>query len=134
MCCAHDRGGIDVEFLVDVGDFAGSAEAVHANEAACGADVALPAEFDRGFDRDTRTAAAKNRLLVGGGLLLEEQAARHGDDRRRDVLLLKNVPCLDRKMQFRTGAQDRELALAVSLLKNVAAPCRLVLVAGFAAK
>jgi hypothetical protein len=99
---AHHRLGIDVEFLVDVCDLAGGAEAVHADETAFEPDIALPAEFDCRFHRDTGTARAENRL--GGVLMLEEQTARHGDHRRRDALLLENVPSLDREMQFRPRA------------------------------
>ena len=51
---AHHRLGGDVELLVDVSDLAGGAEVVHADEAAFEADIALPAEFDRRFDRDGR--------------------------------------------------------------------------------
>src|ERR1700678_2026022 len=132
---ANHRLGVDVELLVDIGDLAGGAEAVHADKAAFEADIAFPAEFDRRFHRDARTARAENRLLVSGVLMLKEQAARHGDDRRRDALLLENFPRLDREMQFRAGAQDGELALAaLGLLKNIAAPGRLVLVAGLAAE
>src|ERR1700676_5179076 len=111
MCGSHDRLGVDVELLVDVGDLAGGAKAVHADEAAFETDVAFPAKFDGRFHSDARTGRAKYRLLVGGVLLLEEQAARHRDDRRRDALFLENVTRLDRKMQFRSGAQDSELAL-----------------------
>jgi hypothetical protein len=39
----HDRVGVDVEFLINVGDLAGGTEAVHANEAAFEAYIALPA-------------------------------------------------------------------------------------------
>jgi hypothetical protein len=47
---AHHRLGVDVEFLVDVGDLARSAEAVHADEATFETDIALPAKFDRRFN------------------------------------------------------------------------------------
>ncbi len=41
MCGSHHRLGVDVELLVDVGDLSGGAEAVHADEAAFEADIAL---------------------------------------------------------------------------------------------
>src|SRR5450432_1658496 len=132
---AHHRLGVDVELLVDVGDLAGGAKAVHADEAAFEADVAFPAKFDRRFHRDPRAGRAKDRLLVGGVLLLEQQAARHGDDRRWNALLLENVPRLDREMQFRAGAQNGELALAApGFQQDITALGRLVLVAGSAAE
>ena len=81
MCGSHHRLGVNVELLVDVGDLAGGAKAVHADEAAFEADVAFPAKFDRRFHRDARTGRAKYRLLVGGVLLLEQQAASSGSSR-----------------------------------------------------
>jgi hypothetical protein len=100
VCGANHRLGIDVELLVDIGDLAGGAEAVHADEAASEADIAFPAKFDRRFHRDARTGRPEDRLLVGGVLLLEEQASRHGNHRCRDALFLKNFPRLDREIQF----------------------------------
>jgi hypothetical protein len=38
---AYYRLGVDVEFLVDIGDLAGGAKTVHADEPAFEADVAL---------------------------------------------------------------------------------------------
>src|ERR1700722_13605976 len=132
MCGSHHCLRVDVELLVDVGDLSRSAEGVHADEAAFEADVAFPAKFDGRFHRDPRASRTKDRLLVGGVLLLEEQAARHGDNCGWNTFLLEKVPRFDREMQFRAGAQNGELALpALGLLKNVAAPSRLVLVAGF---
>ena len=64
MCGSHHRLSVDVELLVDVGDLAGGAKAVHADEAAFEADVAFPAKFDRRFHRDPRAGRAKDRLLV----------------------------------------------------------------------
>ena len=91
---AYYRLGVDVEFLVDIGDLAGGAEAVHADEATFEADIAFPAKFDRRFHRDARTGRAENHLLVSGVLMLKEQAARDGDYRRRDASLLENFPRL----------------------------------------
>jgi hypothetical protein len=59
----HHRLDVDVEFLIHVGDLAGCAEVVHADEAAFEADVALPVEFDRCLNRDTRTLVPSTAFL-----------------------------------------------------------------------
>jgi hypothetical protein len=60
---AYHRLGVDVELLVDVGDLAGGAEAVHADEAAFETDIAFPAEFDRCFYRERARLVPRTDFL-----------------------------------------------------------------------
>jgi hypothetical protein len=71
------RVGADVEFLVDVGDLAGGAEAGHADEAAADADVTLPAGFDGRFYCDARAGRAEYRFLKAGVLFLARSSTTY---------------------------------------------------------
>ena len=75
---AHHRLGVDVELLVDVGDLAGGAEAVHADEAAFEADVAVPARLNRRFYRDVERliSSAEAFLYAASAIILIRRIGR----------------------------------------------------------
>lgn len=124
----------DIELRVNVIDFAGCSEFMHADEYAVQAEIAVPGIPHGCFDGDPGSAAAQHRLLVGGILLLEQQPARHRNNGRANTLVLQHRAGFDRQIQFRAGGKDRQLPLAAfSFLENVGSPCRAVLVGRAAA-
>src|SRR6185436_17489237 len=80
----NGRSG-NAEMLVEFRGGRGGAEALHADEHAIGADIALPAEAAGGFDRDAQ-AVAQHFAAVALGLLVEQFPAGQGDHGSADAL------------------------------------------------
>ncbi len=99
----HHGFGRNVELAGNVGDLAGLAIAMHADEAALEAKITFPASFHRRFDCDAGVRGSHDGLPVGGVLLLEEQATWHGYNGRGDAVLLQDLTGFDDKVQFGPG-------------------------------
>jgi hypothetical protein len=118
--------GGDAEMLVEIGDLAARAEAVHADEDAVETDETIPAEADAGFDGDLHLRIAEDLGLICGILLIEELEARHRDDLHAMAMAGEQRLGGERDLDFRAGGEDRHVRV-VGGREDVGAAARQVL-------
>src|SRR3569832_1768023 len=82
-------------------------EGVHADKAAGGAEIAVPALLHGGFDGDLHGAGSQDLLTILFALLLEHGPAGHGDYACGDAVLGQDVTSLDGGAGGRAGGRGR---------------------------
>src|SRR5690606_3421669 len=96
----YNRIGRDAEMLVKVRRWCAGAETAHPNKDAVGADEAVPALSDAGFNRHANRRVAEHRIAIVFRLHLKQLKARNRDHAGRDAALFKHLLCLNRDLNL----------------------------------
>src|SRR5687767_11372399 len=111
----------DAEMLVQILERRAGAVALHADERAAFAEIALPAHRARSLDGDAHRARYQNRAAIFFRLLVEQFPARYGDDTRSDALRLEQIARLDGDLHLGAGRDQRHARRASRLAQDIGA-------------
>src|SRR5690348_6265262 len=107
FCRGHYLVRLDAEFFQQILKRRGRAKAVHSDDLALEANVALPAKRGSHFDRNACAyACGKDTFLIRGVLLLEEFPGRHADHSSLDPSGIQFFTCFDTQRNLAATAHE----------------------------
>src|SRR5262245_25459241 len=123
FCRGHHARWLKAELLLQFFEGSRSAERLHADHVAAGADVTLPSKRGPLFDGDSRRHRRRQyALAVLRRLIVEQLPGRHADDSTSDSLLAQSLMSGGAQRDLAAGGDQQDLGVATRRFrKNVGA-------------